>query len=87
MQVREGHAGRAVAHVVVHLHGLAWLPSGSRQAHVQRDRLRSQGVAGRLGDLGLVVQNVLAQQMAIRHMDSLLQKHVRHTEEALMGQR
>ena len=58
MQVREGHAGRAVAHVVVHLHILARLPSSASQAHIQRDRLRSQGVAGRLGDLGLVMENV-----------------------------
>ena len=59
MQVREGHAGRAVAHVVVHLHILARLPSGAGQAHVQRDRLRSQGVAGRVGDLGLVRENMV----------------------------
>lgn len=58
MQVREGHAGRAIAHVVVHLHGLARLPSGAGQARGQRDRLRSQGVAGRLADLGLVTENV-----------------------------
>ena len=58
MQVREGHAGRAIAHVVMHLHSLARLPRGAGQAHVQRNRLRSQSVAGRLGDLGLVIENV-----------------------------
>ena len=58
MQVREGHAGHAVAHVVVHRHYFTRLPSGAGQAHIQRDRLRSQGVAWRLGDLGLVMEKV-----------------------------
>ena len=59
MQVREDHASCAIAHMVVHLHGLARLPSGAGQAHVQRDRLRSQGVAGRLRDLGLVMESMV----------------------------
>ena len=56
MQVREAYAGRAVSHVVVHLHNLARLPSGAGQADVQRDCLCSQGVAGRLRDLCLVTR-------------------------------